>query len=195
MPEKKELTLLGRGDSWLYCPFEGEIWGVGSVLSTPGLCDKHFDKIFAFDSMTKFENTQVADDLIQYLSIAHERNIPVVSTQGYATERYPLLEIFREFEVAWIRPTISYMMALAIYKGYEPIHIYGVDQDKEPRYIESRPFVDFWLGVMVGRKIKYNIANKNFPQYMPERMRSIANPSQEELYRKLQEWKGENSQA
>ena len=155
----------------MFCPFEGEVWGIMSVLGTPGLCDKHYDKVFAFDSID--DNSYSSEKLKEYLVVAQERNIPVVGTRKYATERYPLVQMFEEFGVPWFRPTISYMLALAIYKKYDLIKIYGIDQDKEDRYILSRPFVDFWLGVAVGRKQRYTIANKSFPQYPPDTMQKI----------------------
>jgi len=173
MGDNKKLTIVGRGASWIYCPFEGEIWGISSVLDEPILCDKHYDKIFAFDNLNKHINSYAVEKLKEFIAIANERNIPIVSTQGYATERYPLLQIFDEFKVVWIRSTISYMLPLAIYMDYDEIHIYGIDQDIEDKYIKSRPFVDFWLGVMVGRGVHYTIANKNFPQYMPSQMEMV----------------------
>jgi len=165
--------MVGTGSSWMLCPFEGEVWGVSSVLGDPNMRDRHYDKVFAFDNLSKHKNSFCVEKLNEYIAIATEKNIPIVSTQGYATERYPLLKMFDEFKVLWFRSTISYMLALSIYQGYEIVHIYGIDQDKEQRYIQSRPFVDFWLGVMVGRGVHFTIANKNFPQYMPSEMEMI----------------------
>jgi len=172
MSEKKVVTLVGKGDSWVYCPFMGEVWGISSVLGVPEMRDKHYDKVFAFDTLDK-SNSYASEKLGEYLTVAKERGIPIVSTRKYATERYPLVQVFQELGTTFFRPTISYMIALAIYMKYDMLHIYGIDQNKEERYIRSRPFVDFWLGIALGRGVQYTIANKDFPSCTPTSMQQI----------------------
>lgn len=197
MSEKKVLTIVGRGDSWIYCPFEGDIWIVHSVLTLPGMDERHIDKMFAFDDIS-CQKTHSGKALKDLIDIATERKIPIVSTRGYATERYPLLKILDEFGVSWFRLTVSYMLALAIYEKYDMVHIYGIDQDKEDRYIRTRPFVDFWLGVMVGRGIKYTIASMNFARPLPSRMMNTIDkaltPEDINRWKDVKEWKGEESE-
>lgn len=159
MEGNEVLTILGRGDSWELCPFEGEIWAAASVLTDPRMSNRHYDKVFAFDYVSEVK------ELEGMLVVARERSIPIVSIREYATEKYPLLEVFNEFKSTFLRNTISYMLALAIYRGYKDIRIYGVDQEDEIRYQLTRPYVVFWLGVAIGRGVKYTIANRSFPSY------------------------------
>lgn len=156
----KELTILGRGPSWKLCPFEGEIWATSTVLITDEMKDKRYDKVFAFD-LIKDENIRKAAD------IAKERGIPLVSTRkGYRTECYPSWEVVNEFGISYLKNTVSYMLALAIYKGYDQINLYGCDQTDDRK--DGKSFVIFWLGVATGRGIKFIIPSVGMPFPTPE---------------------------
>ena len=155
----KTVTILGRGPSWEHCPFEGEIWAAGSCLVTPELCDKRFDRVFIFDNVASKVGIRIADNKVwEVLVIAKEKGIPITSTLPYGCGKYPLLDIFKEFGSTYLRNSISYMIALAIYEGYKTIHLYGVDQD-EALDIQGMPYaygkahVTFWLGIAHERGI------------------------------------------
>ena len=142
----KEITIVGRGDSWRECLFNTEeIWGTATCLTTEGLKDKPFTKVFAFDP--------VYPDFQKALDIAKERNIPVVSTLFYATEQYPSREVVREFRVSYFKTTISYMLAMAIYQKPDRMWVYGCEQTKTLNYVLFKPFVTFWLGAAYARGI------------------------------------------
>lgn len=153
--ESKPLTIVGRGVSWYSCPFEGEVWGTATCLVTPGMEDKRYDKVFAFDTVNY--------ELANALEVAKERHIPVVSGKDYATELYPLREIWNEFQTGYLRNSISYMLALAILRKYKKLNLYGVDQ--EGLYEEGRAYVTFWLGMAFGRGIDFASSNFSLPHY------------------------------
>ena len=138
----KELILLGRGPSWRSCPFNAETWATATVYLVPNLCDKHFDKVFTFDPMY--------EDLAYCLGTARERGIPVVSWFDYATEKYPLDEVVKKFKTNYLVNTASYMIALALYKGYEKLRIYGIDQCVSWQYIQGKAVVEYWVGMARG---------------------------------------------
>lgn len=179
MSDEKTVTILGRGPSWEHCPFEGEIWGAGSLLVTPELCDKRFDKVFILDNITSKVGLRRADNKVgEILVVAKRRDIPVISALPYGCERYPLLEIFHEFGITYLRNSISYMIAFAIYKGYKTIHLYGVDQDEKldiqgMPYVYGKAHVTFWLGIAHERGIKFTVANGRFPRQMDSEMWDI----------------------
>jgi len=143
------LTLLGRGDSWETCPFNGEIWAVSTCLVTEGMENRHYDKVFAVDR--EFGDGSA----MRAVAIAKKRGIPVVSQLAYGDEKYPLYEIMTTFKTNYIRNTASYMLALAIYQNRSPLEIFGIDQTGD--YIRTKPYVTFWLGVATGRGIEYRI--------------------------------------
>ncbi len=155
------LTILGRGDSWKSCPFVGEIWACGTVLVTDGMKDKRYDKVFAMDIMHPAHT-----GLASSYEVAKERNIPFISIYDYATEKYPLEDIFNDFHTQYLMNTVSYMLALAIHQGRNPLSLYGVDQE-DGMYSDGKPVVAFWLGVATGRGIKYDIANESMPGFAP----------------------------
>jgi len=143
------LIILGTGPSWVECPFDGnEIWAASTALITEGLKEKQFDKVFAFDPIS---NPRVEESV----RIAKERNIPVVSVNKYATEKYPIFDIIREFHTNYFLNTASYMIALAIYRGYTKLRLYGIDQS-EGDYAKGKSYVSFWLGVATGRGMSWS---------------------------------------
>lgn len=146
----KELNLLGAGPSWVECPFRApETWGVLKCLSIDGLKDKSFDKLFVFDSLTPALNKALA-----YATI---RDIPIVSTLEYATEKYPLADIGLYFGTSYFNPSMSFMIAYALYLGYEFLHIYGIDQGPSFDHVNGKPHILHWLGVASGMKVKYKL--------------------------------------
>lgn len=152
----KELILLGGGESRKECPYNTEVWAASSVLSLPETRLEGISKAFAFDLYPLVK---------PYLKIAKEHNIPVVSTRSYADEQYPWKEITEEFQTKYFRNSISYMIAMAVYKGYEKLRIYGVDQGPDYEYLAAKPYVMFWLGVAIGRGIEWEVAGSGLLFY------------------------------
>ena len=137
----KSLTILGRGPSWKDCVFNTpELWGTLSNLVVPVLGDKPYTKLFAFDSMED-------EELSKCLIMAKERNIPVVSEQAYGTEKFNLIELSRKFKTSYFKPTMSYMIAYAIYHEYKKVFIHGIDQGPQWNYQDGKPYITFWLGM------------------------------------------------
>ena len=50
--------------------------------------------------------------------------------------------------------SIAYALALAIYKGYETILVYGIEMSSNTEYIYQRDCVAFWVGIALGRGIE-----------------------------------------
>ena len=145
----KSVTIIGKGPSWKECPFGSqELWGPESCLITEGLKDKKYTKVFGFD------NNDITKEC---LLIAKERGIPFVSTHPYATELYPLVDIVRRFQVSYLKNSISYMLAYAIYHGYESIRLDGVDQGPQWEFQQSKSYITFWLGVATGLRIEWRM--------------------------------------
>jgi hypothetical protein len=54
-------------------------------------------------------------------------------------------------------PPESYLIAFAIYMGYEKIRIYGVNFDNRENFDDDKSHIAFWLGYANGRGIEYEI--------------------------------------
>jgi len=142
----KEVIILGMGPSAASCPFDAEVWTTSRALpDIKGECSK----VFAFD---KYEGI-----LREGLDIAKSKGIPIVSLRDYATEDFPYNEIVKEFKTVYFKNTVSYMLAYALYLGYEKIRLYGIDQGPEWMYLTNKPYVTFWLGVASGRGVEWEV--------------------------------------
>jgi hypothetical protein len=57
--------------------------------------------------------------------------------------------------------SVSFMIALAIYEGFDEIHLYGVDMAVGSEYEQQRPSCEFWVGFGKGRGIKFYIPEQS----------------------------------
>jgi len=145
----KDVIILGSGPSAREYSLDGELWATTSSFPQLEEPDKDSTKLFTFG-----EPCRAVD-------IAREHDVPIVSTESYHTELYPYDEILSEFRINYPSPfgcDASYMIAYAIYNGYEMIRLYGVDPEYEWNYITERHGLTFWLGVAKGRGVKLEIA-------------------------------------
>jgi uncharacterized protein YfkK (UPF0435 family) len=77
--------------------------------------------------------------------------------------KYPLDEIMQKYHTGYLRATICYAIALALYQGYEEIHIWGVELKSHAEYRSQRDCFIFWNGVAHG-KIKLHCCKGMFDQ-------------------------------
>ena len=144
-----DLILLGNGPSMTGCPFDTETWAAISVLGFEGWEDKPYSKVFVVDKPS-----------LKNLEAAQARNIPIVGIERYKyiTECYPRSGIHRMFGAVGVWNVMSYMLAMALYRGYRNLLLYGVDQGPELQYQGGRPFTTYWLGVATGMGVKWELA-------------------------------------
>lgn len=145
------VTLMGRGDDWKECRFDTpELWGTATCLVTPGLSEKNFTKVFAFDGLS-FPEIQMAVD------IAHERKIPIVGEQPFCDEWYPNQDIANRFFSCYFRNTISRMIAYALIKDYDKIYLYGIGGRDRWDYNEGKKYLLHWIGTANGKGVYIRI--------------------------------------
>ena len=80
------------------------------------------------------------------------------------SERFPLAEIFEQFPTArrYFTSSVAYAIALAIYKGYKVIEIYGVEMETNSEYGHQRTGVAYWVGFAEGRGIYVDFHSHKF---------------------------------
>ena len=83
------------------------------------------------------------------------------------SEKYPLEEIKREFFrntniEQYFTSSPAYAIALAIYRGYEHIEIYGVEMETDTEYAYQRTGVALWTGIAIGRGCQVEFHSKKF---------------------------------
>ena len=82
-----------------------------------------------------------------------------------ASVRFPLAELIRDYYIPamgdkiFLTCTVSHMLAMAIYEGFEEITLLGIDQAIDTEYEVEMPSVLYWLGVANGKGIKINISD------------------------------------
>lgn len=148
----KEVTILGRGPSRvLPLPSSGEIWGLNGAYK---YCNR-LDLLFMIDAV-KYHPAETEE--------AERLCIPVMTFDDF-----PLDEIIKDLGLPpknskrlhyFFQSTTCYMLAYAIYKGFEKMHILGVDylwEDEE--HLPAKPSVETWVGYAMGRGIDVVLNN------------------------------------
>lgn len=76
-----------------------------------------------------------------------------------ASRAYPLREIVEELHLdrLYFTNTIPYMIAMAIFEGYDWIGLYGVNQSSQSEYSWQRDCTTYWIGRAEGMGIKVHL--------------------------------------
>ena len=140
----KEVILLGMGSTSHQCPYDAEVWGVNRGFRKARWIDKLF--------MTDTRLDPYGD--IQF-DIANLKDVdfPVISlhkVKGIKTKPYPYKRIVEKFGTEFFSCTVCYMIAYALYKGYDKIRMYGVDMITTKEYEREKGGVEFWVGIARG---------------------------------------------
>jgi flagellar biosynthesis/type III secretory pathway chaperone len=85
-----------------------------------------------------------------YMDKLKNSKIPIMMCQKHEdipmSEEYPLNDIIQALGTDYFTNSISYMVAYAVYMGYEEIAIYGVDMAQDEEYAKERPSVEYFVG-------------------------------------------------
>lgn len=89
----------------------------------------------------------------QFLQQKHGKPIYMIDVDPRVPDsvKYPLREIVEKYQTRYFRATVCYAIALALYQGYEEIHIYGVELNNHAEYKSQRDCFIFWNGVGNGK--------------------------------------------
>jgi len=75
-------------------------------------------------------------------------------------ENYPIEEIQSKFKTKFFSNTVCYMIAYALFRGYQKINLWGCNirpgRDDEP-IVKNHPGIEFWLGVATGMGVDYTV--------------------------------------
>lgn len=136
----KKVVIYGGGPSLRTAAFPSDCdkWSVGSLF--PILKDK-IDLYFCLHTNEHVDHFIKSD--IGFL----------------AQNSYPLKKIFKKFGSRYFTNSISYMIAYAIYKGYQEITLEGIDLEKYGEYVFERPSIAYWCGRAESLGIKINWFN------------------------------------
>jgi len=151
----KRVFIIGKGDGKEFVPDvipKGvDVWGVNNSVF-----DRNMDSLFYL---------HYPEDTAEYREIrldGNEKGIEVITQygdlEGWDKQiAYPLKEIIEKFGTGYFGNSIGYMIAYALYKGYEQIDIYGCPINTETEYIFEKSNIDFWIGYGMGLGVKTKI--------------------------------------
>jgi hypothetical protein len=78
------------------------------------------------------------------------------------SERFPLDEMKEMFPRSYFTSSPAFAIALAIYKGYERIELYGVEMETNTEYAHQRTGVAYWIGYAEAKGIEVEHISKGF---------------------------------
>jgi len=142
----KKVSIIGKGNGWEDAPHEGECWGITQLnlnRSVSRVIDMNDYEIWGEKEMKESRQSRV---------LAYKNHIPYIDL-----DNYPLEEIQVFFDTDYFSNTVDYAIALAVYEGFEEIHLYGVNMEIDSEYAYQKPGVDFWCGIAKGKGIKVKI--------------------------------------
>ena len=161
----KEVHIIGKGPGWDLAPDEGETWGANDLLAWR---NGNVKLTFYIDRHLHLKED--SGDLSLMNDVVTERcnkhHVPVFCTQKYddipTSMEFPIYDIIDAFGgIDYFGNSIDYMIAYAIYMGFEHIHLYGVNMKYGTVYIWEKPVTSFWLGVAIGHGVEVSVHGAN----------------------------------
>ena len=145
------MNIIGRGKGWENSPRDELSWGV-----TLTNLNRPVDLVI---DMNVYEDGRWGEaerlGAIKSKEQALLNNVPYVDL-----ESYPIKGIISLFGIDYFTSTVDYAIALAIYKRFDEINIYGVNMINSEEYSYQKPGVEYWIGQAMGRGIKVNVFGK-----------------------------------
>jgi hypothetical protein len=148
-----KLMLLGGGHGKWAAPYDGERWGVNATcLGLPVHMSFHLHDL---EHEEKYTITGTGGkkqaEFAPFLSYIKFTNHPVLSIREYpdfpSIKRYPYEEICDYFHTNFFSNSSCYMIAYALWKGYQQIECYGYNFLMSGEYDYELPGLHFWLGI------------------------------------------------
>jgi hypothetical protein len=166
---KKSVALVGFSPTsvgmapWDAPSSEIEIWCLNEAHSFPWM--KRWDRWIQIHRSQDFMKPIAKRDVQgHYDWLKQEHDHPVYMQNRYdeipnSTE-YPLPKICQRFlKNLWVgqdntrkyfTSSLAYMVALALYEGFERIEVYGVEMSWTDEWIPQKACMEFWLGMALG---------------------------------------------
>ena len=180
----KKVAIVGCAETKSQAPFgdqSWEIWGVNNLyLHIPRwtrwfeihsvMYDEIKKKWFrrmnpdlkkgTYEWSDNFRGQPVGD----YIAGLAKMDCPVYMQRHWdavpGSQPYPLKEVLARFPRQYFTNTISWMLALAIYEGFQEINVYGVDMAVGSEYHHQRPSCEYFLGIAEGMGLKVFIPDE-----------------------------------
>lgn len=174
---KKTVALVGMAfTSCSLAPWDDEdveIWGLNEQHYYPWM--KRWDRWFQMHDRKYFTRVHNVHGIAEhYPWLQEEHGKPIYMQHLYEevpdSVEYPLGQIIERFfgkarkgekKFKYFTSTMPFMMALALYEGFERIEVYGMEMSGEEEYVQQRPCGEFWLGVLLGMGVELYLPPNN----------------------------------
>lgn len=136
-------------------PFDGvEVWGCNLTYKH----QPNLSRLYCMDPIPRFKRK--VPDFVQDVNAL---GVPVVCGEPDPeiplSEPYPLESVSGLIGHPYFTSSIAYMLADAIYKGYERIVLHRLlVLPVSGEYMMQKPCLDFWCGLALGRGIQLSIS-------------------------------------
>lgn len=155
-----------------------DIWVFNEAMSTNWAT--RADAVFQMHEEAIWKNPQNRNDPNHYAWLTSGNTPKVYMQERYEevpqSEKYPLDEIVTELlphltkqgnPVKYFASSIDYALALAVYKGYKRIEVYGVELETQTEYTYQRTGFGLWCGMAAGRgvEVDLHVSIFDFPLY------------------------------
>lgn len=162
---RKKVSIVGSAPSKANAPYADmnyDIWCIsGAVYSQslgkvkyPDTEENGWNSVYRIDLLFEMHKPSIFADKIELLNML---GIPVMMQRKWLSIKssipYPADEVAEKIGDEFTS-SIAYMMAYAIYKGYQEIRLDGVLMRHDSEYAYQRPGIKYYMGVARGLGIK-----------------------------------------
>lgn len=168
----KKLAIVGTAPSFKLAPYNNphyEVWGLNGLYT--GIDVESIDnitrwfEIHSLEAIEALRNDHHYTWGVSYPEWLQAIKIPLIMQEVFpeypTSVKYPFEEILRRFPRKYFTNSVSWMLALAIYEGYEDISIFGVDMAQGSEYSYQRPSCEYFIGYAEGLGIKVHIPDES----------------------------------
>jgi len=129
-----------------------DIWLFNEAISNKTM--PRADAVFQMHDRAIWSNPHNRNDPRHYEWLQTQNDVTVYMQNAYPdvpkSERFPLDEVIERFKIRYFTSSLSYALALAAWKGYRRVEIYGVEMETNTEYQYQRDGVTLWIGVLLG---------------------------------------------
>lgn len=163
--KNKKLLIIGSAPSKSEAPYDDltyDVWAISGAVASESLGSKRveptdnnkWNDVYRVDVFFEMHKPEHHPECLGKLATCGKPVIMLKKEKSIPTsEAYPVEEVATALGEEF-SSSIAYMMALAIYLGYEEIKIYGVYLMHETEYMSQRPGFKYYLGIARAKGIK-----------------------------------------
>ncbi len=162
-PAFKKLAIVGTASSMAQTPWHDktfDIWTIQAAVTYPEF--KRADIFFEMHRRDYWNHPNVMSrfEKIEQPVYMQDKNPEVKNSI-----KYPLDEIIEHFNGCvgkkYFTSTIAYMLALAIYKQYGHIALFGIHMLDDSEYGMQRQACEYWIGIANGRGVDVFVTSES----------------------------------